>query len=152
MILQGPSWLQGGILIPGDTIDRLEQAVLSAYPGEACGILLGDRETKTIRAIRPAGNLADAEISGRFFRIDPLEVYRIERQAEDEGYEVAGFYHSHVEAEAVPSEEDGLYMIPGMICLILPVYGRLMGRVRAYRKDNTDGPLTEIVVSLKGRE
>lgn len=152
MTLREPSWLQGGVLITDDIVERLGQEALSASPGEACGILLGDRTTKTIREIMPAGNIAEAGGgSRRFYRIDPMEVYRLERRAESGKYEIVGFYHSHVEAAAVPSEEDERNMIPGMIYMIVPVYGGLAGFGRAYRKDSAGGPVTEIVVGLKGR-
>lgn len=151
MTLRKPSCPRDRVLIDSNTLFCIKQDVRYACPEEACGVLLGDRETGIIRDAWSVENKAETDASGRYYRIDPLQMQSLERRAEGSGYEIIGFYHSHVEAEAIPSGEDTDRMIPGMAYLIIPVFGDIPGRVRAYRKETADGPVEEIDVSLKER-
>ena len=75
------------------------------YPHECCGVLLGTAEgdTRTVRAVRRCGN-ADAAVD--WYAIDPREILRIEREGRREGWDIVGFYHSHVDCEAKWSQSD----------------------------------------------
>lgn len=151
MISQRPSSPPNEITIDSGAYALLEQSVRRAYPGEACGVLLGERETGTVQAVRSMENRADRKISGRYYRIDPPELYRLECRAEAEGYGITGFWHSHVNAEAVLSGEDERNMVPGMIYLIIPATGAGTGRGRAYIQKSADGKAEEIRIRVKER-
>lgn len=151
MISQKPLSPPNEITIDSGAYALLEQSVRRAYPGEACGVLLGERETGTVQAVRSMENRADRRISGRYYKIDPPELYRLECRAEAEGYGIAGFWHSHVNAEAVLSGDDEWYMVPDMVYLIIPVTGAGIGRGRAYRKRTADGEAEEIRFRVKER-
>ena len=151
MTLRKPSCPRDRVLIDSNALFCIRQAVRYAHPEEACGVLLGDRETGIIRDAWCIENRAETEAARRYYRIDPLQMRSLERRAENDGYEIVGFYHSHVEAEAIPSGEDRDRMIPGMVYLIVPVFGGRPGRARAYWKDAADGPAEEMDVSLKER-
>ena len=125
---------------------KLQESVLSAirlhavkdYPQECCGVLLGDRETQCIEAVCPLANKSGEACGGRHFQVDPMELYRVECQAEIKHLEVAGFYHSHPDHPAELSWEDEKYMIPGMIYLIVSLTGTQMGECRIYTKTEPD--------------
>ena len=55
------------------------------------------------------------------FEMDPMFLYQVEREIERSGLEIVGFYHSHPDCKAVPSEQDLHYMIPGLVYAILSV-------------------------------
>lgn len=92
-----------------------------AYPYEGCGVLLSKKGSEIVSGSVRAKNRVSGESAGTHFLLDPLEIYDIEKKAEDEGYDVAGFYHTHPEHEAIPSDEDKLYMIPEQLYLIVSV-------------------------------
>lgn len=138
------------IRIDSGAYARMEQSAGKAYPREACGVLLGNPGGGAVREIRTMENRTDRENAGRHYRIDPPELYRMECRAAEEGYEIAGFWHSHVEAEAVLSGEDERYMVPGMVYLILPVSGGRPGPGRAYRTETAGGTATEIMIRVQG--
>ena len=97
-------------------------AAKGAYPQECCGILIGKMgDTITISDIREATNRIPGEQTKRHFEIDPLFLYQVEREIEESDLEVVGFYHSHPDCKAVPSEQDLEYMIPGLVYVILSV-------------------------------
>lgn len=73
-----------------------------ALPNEGCGLLLGTAEG-TVRDVVASTNVAD---SARIYEIDPKVLLRATRQADDEGLEVIGVFHSHTHSEAYPSPTD----------------------------------------------
>lgn len=93
----------------------------SEYPNECCGVLLGDKNTLSVCETVPVVN---RDTDGRkeiHFVMNPMDVYRIEKEAEKRGLEVLGFYHSHVDCPAILSQEDRRYMIPGCLYAIASV-------------------------------
>lgn len=87
-----------------------------AYPREGCGVLggrvLADGTVAIERAI-PVTNLASASAADRY-ELEPLEYARVERDLRKDGLSVVGFFHSHPNGAAIPSEIDleaarGLY-------------------------------------------
>lgn len=102
-----------------------EQMVLDAqqaYPYECCGILIGKIDGSiTVSDIRKANNLVTGAQNRCHFEMDPMFLYQVEREIERSGLEIVGFYHSHPDCKAVPSEQDLHYMIPGLVYAILSV-------------------------------
>ena len=105
------------------TTHQMTLAAMQAYPHECCGILIGKNEDGcvVITDSREATNQADKEKIERHFEIDSMFLYQVEREIEGSGNEVVGFYHSHPDCKAIPSEEDTKNMIPGLVYIILSV-------------------------------
>jgi len=78
------------------------------YPNEACGILFGDQRSEgpIVRKIVPVHNVLESIIN---FRIDPEGFLKLLSEAEREGMELVGFFHSHPAAPQ-PSVTDTKYM------------------------------------------
>lgn len=72
---------------------------------EACGILIGKREGSDFEVVDvvEASNTANSSTK---FEINPEELYRAIKNAEEKGLEVIGFYHSHLGYGAGPSAVD----------------------------------------------
>jgi proteasome lid subunit RPN8/RPN11 len=78
-----------------------------AYPEECGGLLVGmiiDGDFE-VRKVVPVENIKLESRHNRI-EIDPLDYARVERQALKEGFGVWGFYHSHPNSDAIPSEFD----------------------------------------------
>lgn len=105
------------------TTKQITMAAEQAYPHECCGILLGRNENGRVVIVdsREAANQTAKEKSARHFEIDPLFLYQVEREIEGSNLEIVGFYHSHPDCKAVPSQQDLECMIPGLIYAILSV-------------------------------
>lgn len=87
------------------------------YPNECCGILLGIRdirsgEKRIAKRVIRTENRSNSD-KAVHFAVDPLELLSAENIAKKNGLEIIGFYHSHPDHEAVISQTDALYMIPG---------------------------------------
>ena len=79
------------------------------YPHECCGLLLGsfaDDGGKVISEVYPISNAREEQAKRNRFLIRPEELMRGERYAQAKGLEVVGFYHSHPDHPAVPSQYD----------------------------------------------
>jgi proteasome lid subunit RPN8/RPN11 len=79
------------------------------YPHECCGLLLGsfaDGGVKTVSEVYPISNAREEQAKRNRFLIRPEELMRGERYAQAKGLEVVGFYHSHPDHPAVPSQYD----------------------------------------------
>jgi proteasome lid subunit RPN8/RPN11 len=94
------------------------------YPHECCGVLLGsvDGETKIVEALEPLQNVHE-EGHERRFLIAPLEMFRLEKAARTGGRKILGFYHSHPDHPARPSEYDRDWAWPWYSYIILAVEG-----------------------------
>ncbi|PSQ71002.1 MAG: hypothetical protein BRD38_03590 [Bacteroidetes bacterium QH_9_67_14] len=91
-----------------DVLQAIRRHGAEAYPEEGCGFLLGRMDgdgTQQVTRIHRAGN-ERAENRERRFTLSP-EAYRAADAAADaHGLDVVGFYHSHPDHPARPSETD----------------------------------------------
>ena len=92
--------------------ERDSEAVRSAgeesYPNECCGFLLGSESdgVREVQAVIPAENSSVESEQFHRFLISPEDFLAQERRARKEGREIIGFYHSHPNAKARPSQFD----------------------------------------------
>ncbi|AFK20200.1 M67 family peptidase [Haloferax mediterranei ATCC 33500] len=92
-------------------------------PQEVCGVLVGDRDAATITAVLPVSNVAEEPRVA--YELDPEETVSAFDEAESEGNDVVGFYHSHPETDPVPSATDREQASwPGYVYLICNPDGR----------------------------
>ena len=75
----------------------------SGYPEECCGILIG--KDGLVAEVRRGANLNTERAHDRYL-LDPKEQLQAEKEARAKSLEVIGFYHSHPDHPAVPSEFD----------------------------------------------
>ena len=78
------------------------------YPYECCGLLLGRFESnaKIVTETYPISNAREESAKRNRFLITPEELMKGERFARQHDLEVVGFYHSHPDSPAVPSQYD----------------------------------------------
>ena len=115
-------------------LEKMKAHLAGTYPKEGCGILAGD-DTGSIEEVFSAENRSAKERSAGHYEIHPLTLYELERKAEEEGYRILGFYHSHPDCTAKISLEDSEYMIPHMLYVIASVHNGKCGEIRGYVKD-----------------
>ena len=100
------------LLLSDELTRRIESEGVAAYPNECCGILIGqdigkgDGRQRIVEELRPGRNVFEEGERFHRFSIDPLQQLKAEREAEAQGKSVLGFYHSHPDHPARPSEYD----------------------------------------------
>jgi proteasome lid subunit RPN8/RPN11 len=105
--------------LPAEIRLAVEAHARFCLPEEACGLLAVDGDGR----IRMAYALTNIERSSVRFTVAPREHYGAIRHAERNGWEIAGSFHSHPDAPAVPSSRDvaaaldpkWLHLVVGMV-------------------------------------
>jgi proteasome lid subunit RPN8/RPN11 len=125
------------LTVPGEQVAAIRAHGRRSYPQECCGALLGaadaDRAgTIDVVAILPAGNEREDSPANRYL-ISSAEVRRFEAEARRRRLAVVGFYHSHPDHPARPSDYDRDHAWPWYSYLILEVRAGVDGELRAWR-------------------
>jgi proteasome lid subunit RPN8/RPN11 len=78
------------------------------YPYECCGLLLGRFAAtgKIVSETYPISNAREESAKRNRFLITPEELLKGDSYARTNDLEVVGFYHSHPDSPAVPSQYD----------------------------------------------
>jgi len=106
------------------------------YPAECCGVITTDANGKmTVHRcenIQDKLHAADPQTHPRTsklaYRMDDMQVMRIQQATEKEGGQMVAIYHSHIDVDAYFSEEDqnaamffGEPAYPGVVYPVIPV-------------------------------
>jgi proteasome lid subunit RPN8/RPN11 len=121
------------ITLDPKTLEAIREHGREAYPEECCGALLGTADNGSARVARIARmDNARRDERKRRYTIEPLEYARVERQADSESLSVLGFYHSHPDHPAVPSEYDREHGFPFFHYVVLAVSTGVPGEAASY--------------------
>lgn len=105
-----------------------------SYPDECCGVLIGRCHSGAtfVERVLSVGNARD---NGRHdhFLISPETVLAAHKEARALGLEVVGYYHSHPDRSAQPSEADRENAWPDVSYLIVSVEQRKIVETRSWR-------------------
>ena len=96
----------------------------TAYPNECCGILIGEIDgdgAKIAKQARPIHNASEAGEQYHRFLITPEDMMEAERTARKGKLDVIGFYHSHPDHPAKPSDYDKEHALPFYSYVIVSV-------------------------------
>jgi proteasome lid subunit RPN8/RPN11 len=96
----------------------------NAYPNECCGVLIGEidnSEVKTVRHMEAIHNAREDDEQYHRFLITPEDMLCAEQTARSMKLDVIGFYHSHPDHPAVPSDYDKDHALPFYSYVIVSV-------------------------------
>ncbi len=131
------------IRIPPELLRAIRVHGERDYPNECCGALLGRAGaaptpggTKWVLALEPVSNRRDTADAPRRFLITGDDYRAIERVARAKSLDVIGFYHSHPDHPARPSEYDREHALPSFSYLIVSVSGGRAGDVTSWTLDD----------------
>ena len=96
------------ITIGDEQLKEIREHGVRDHPYECCGLLLGQftPEGKIVKETYPISNAREESAKRNRFLITPEELMRGERYARERSLDVVGFYHSHPDCPAVPSQYD----------------------------------------------
>lgn len=124
-----------------------------AYPLEACGALLGTGDGELIpwrvtRVISAPNRHGDDK--RRYYLIAPELQLAVEREAEHAGEQVLGYFHSHPDCPALPSDCDRAHGWPSYLYVICSVVKARTVGIAAFAKVSQDGLFLRIPVAPTG--
>jgi proteasome lid subunit RPN8/RPN11 len=96
------------ITLANKQLTEIREHGVRDYPYECCGLLLGrfGPDGKLVTETYPISNAREESAKRNRFLITPEELMKGERYAREHDLEVVGFYHSHPDSPAVPSQYD----------------------------------------------
>ena len=112
------------ISIDKELIEQIKSHGEGTYPNECGGMLIGhliaDGE-KSVVELLPMENAMDKAEQHNRVLILPKDVMRAERYAREKKLDVVGYYHSHPDCPAVPSQYDLDHALPVWSYIIVSV-------------------------------
>jgi len=122
-------------ITPGHLQAATEHAAAS-YPEECCGFLIGRFAAATgVTAVErslPVSNERQESRHNRYL-ISPETVLAASKEARAQGLDIVGYYHSHPDHPARPSEFDREHAWPGVSYVIVSVEGGRVADTRSWR-------------------
>ena len=128
-------------------VGHIHDHAREAYPEECAGAIVGMDvgEMKIVVDVWRAENTHDDERSRRFL-IEPLQIKKFEEMAAERDMDLLGFYHSHPDHPAEPSEYDREHAWPYYSYVIASVSGENIDDMRCWvLKDDRSG-YTEVLI------
>jgi len=127
-------------------LSKIQVHAIDCYPEECCGAMFGTiqdgGESKVITEIEPIDNTS-SENKKRRFMITPEEYQRVESKASKLGVTLLGFYHSHPDHPAQPSQTDLNYAWPFFSYIILAIKDRVAKEINSFVLDMDSGKFKE---------
>ncbi|HEY6046512.1 MAG TPA: M67 family metallopeptidase [Pyrinomonadaceae bacterium] len=119
------------------------------YPFECCGLMLGRFADggKTVVETYPISNAREEEAKRNRFLIRPEELMRGEKYAREKALEIVGFYHSHPDERAVPSQYDLEHAWPTYSYVVVSVEKGRAVDLRSWEMESDRSQFNEEVIS-----
>jgi len=136
--------------VPEALVRRIHAHGVETYPHECCGALLGkDGETaREVVELLPLANRRNDSPRNRF-EVTAEDVQMAEKKAKELRVEVLGWYHSHPDAPARPSEFDREHAWPWYSYIIVSVQQRVPRDTTSWRlRDDRSAYDSEAIESV----
>ena len=128
-----------------EIVEQITEHAERDYPYECGGMLIGRFEgaEKTVTETLPLKNEREDEARHNRVLILPKDVMRAERYARENNLDVVGYYHSHPDAPAVPSQYDLDHALPVWSYVIASVLKGTVADVRSWQMENDRSKFNE---------
>jgi proteasome lid subunit RPN8/RPN11 len=122
------------IIFENHHLAEIQQHGEATFPHECCGFLLGRLEDnrRIVTQIQRAQNLREDSPHNRY-EISPQNYLQADREARQAGLDIVGFYHSHPDHPARPSQFDLENAWPELIYVIVSVNKGKAGEMTAWK-------------------
>jgi len=129
-------------------IRRLGEA---AYPHEGCGVLVGSYEVDAVvvQEVTSGRNLWTDRLRDRY-DLDPADIQAADRLARSRGLDVVGFWHSHPDHPARPSQFDSDRAWVDCAYVIVSTGARGSGDLNAFMSEAEGQGLGQVALELEG--
>ena len=130
-------------------LQNIEQHAEQGYPAEVVGILVGNLHQQTVSQTVPLTNLqkhtrARSTCQSRYNIDIGKEQWKIEKEIEDSGFDILGYYHSHPDHPSQFSKYDKDHALPNMNYLIISVQKGDAQQIQIWRLREDRSTMDEI--------
>jgi proteasome lid subunit RPN8/RPN11 len=132
---------------------RISDLASRAYPDEGCGVLIGRRVDARveIHEATSARNLNEERSRDRYL-MDPGDIVRADRAARERGLDIVGFWHSHPDHPASPSQYDTDHAWLDYVYVICTTTREGTGDMNAFTLREESGPFVPLLLIVTPRE
>jgi proteasome lid subunit RPN8/RPN11 len=125
----------------------------AAYPNEGCGVLIGSFGDAHVRIVdaTSARNLNTDRARDRY-DLDPADFIRADRDAREHGLDVVGFWHSHPDHPARPSQTDTERAWVDYVYIICATVTEGARDVNAFALSGEDGPFVAVPLDVEASD
>ena len=123
----------------------------ATFPNEGGGFLLGNRHadfTEVVAVIQVANTFADEEQYHRY-AMTPQNWARMEDEADARNLTLVGYYHSHPNSPAIPSEYDRVHALPNFIYIITSVMAGQAAEMRVWHLQDDRAAFYELPLTVR---
>ncbi len=140
------------LILPDALRAQIVDHLRAAYPNEGGGFLLGviAGGAAEVRHIQRVENVAESEEQYHRYAMTPADWMRLEDQADALGLTLIGYYHSHPDSPAIPSEYDRVHALPNFRYLITSVRGAQAAEMRAWQLSEDRTHFDELPLHFEG--
>ena len=131
---------------------RIFEQLQQTYPNEGGGFLLGkvQGELISVLQVRPVENVFESEEQYHRYAMTLEDWTKLEDEADTQGLMLLGYYHSHPDHPAVPSDYDRNYAIPNFKYLITSVRQGKAAELRAWQLSEDHTRFDELALRIDG--
>ncbi|HJY35701.1 MAG TPA: M67 family metallopeptidase [Vicinamibacterales bacterium] len=138
--------MSDGLRLGSGVLEAIQQHGRETYPHECCGALIGrDGEVASTVALP---NITE-EGPRRRFRVSDADYMKVERAASAANADLLGFYHSHPDHPARPSQYDLDHALPFFSYVIISVASGTPGDVRSWKLRDDRSAFDEEPLNLR---
>lgn len=123
------------VVLPDARLKRIHHLLEGTYPNEGGGFLLGQdaADGVHIEEVSPIQNVFAEEEQYHRYAMTPTDWARMEDEADARGLSLVGYYHSHPDSPAIPSEYDRVHALPNFVYIIVSVQDGRTDHTRVWR-------------------
>lgn len=126
------------------------QQMQTSYPNEGGGFLLGHRDGDSVTVTEVIGveNTFTTEEQYHRYAMSPQNWMQVEDAADERGLVIVGYYHSHPDHPAIPSEYDREHALPNFVYIITSVQNGEAADMRAWLLGTDRSQFTSLDLSI----
>jgi proteasome lid subunit RPN8/RPN11 len=126
--------------ISGRAMEQVRVHAAEGYPHEICGILIAERGSDVVTQTRRVRNTVVERARDRY-EMDPVDQIRIQRECDQDGMEILGYYHSHPDHPPRASVTDSERSWAGPVYVIVSCNQGDPGDANAWVAERDGGPM-----------
>lgn len=134
------------VRLAASVLASIRREAARAYPHEGCGTLVGPAAGE-VSETRPLPNVEQERPRTRF-TIAPLDYMGAEEAAEARGLRLLGFWHSHPDHPARPSQTDREHAWAGLLTLVIAVDAGEPGEITAWDVPGPEAPFRRLELQV----
>lgn len=142
------------LVISAELAEQIRAHGVATYPHECCGALFGRDAGATgareVLALFPLMNRRDDSAHNRF-SVSAEDVILVDKKAREQGLDVIGWYHSHPDHPARPSQYDRDHAWPWYSYVIVSVQQGVAQEMTSWRLSDDRGEFSPEAIEIRQR-